>query len=325
MKQLIKLIFSTVSLLWIFQANAQDDDKKERKRYEHFKERNISKTYPASGNSLSIDNSFGDVKIITWDRNEVKVDIHIEASSTNKEMMEASFDAIDVTDKQSGNEISFITSTDKGKKKEMSCNNCSNTMGIDYEVHMPAGNKLTIENSFGDIILPDYSGTTNLKCSYGALKAGKLNKVDKLQVEFGQAKLKDLGNTDLHFSYSSITIDNLSGSNTIKMDFCPYSRITLGNDLASLTVNDSYSQIHLRPAANFSASYDISTSYGSFVDKTNANIKRTDKPSEYGPDLDKHYEGKSGSGAARIVIKSSFGAIMIGEGSESDMKEKKRV
>ena len=42
-----------------------------------FRERNISKTYPASGNTLNIDNQFGNVKIITWDKNEIKVDIHI--------------------------------------------------------------------------------------------------------------------------------------------------------------------------------------------------------------------------------------------------------
>jgi hypothetical protein len=79
----------------------------------------------------------------------------------------------------------------------------------------------------------------------------------------------------------------------------------------------------LQPAANFSASYDVSTSYGSFIDKTNAGIKRTDTPEKYGPDLDKHYEG--GSGSAKIIIKSSFGNVMIGEGTKEDMKEKKRV
>jgi hypothetical protein len=108
------------------------------------------------------------------------------------------------------------------------------------------------------------------------------------------------------------------------MEFCSYSTINLNNDLTSLTLNDSYSKVHLQPAANFSASYDISTSYGSFVDKTNAGIKRTDRPDEYGPDLNKHYEGKSGSGSAKIIVKSSFGSVMIGEGKEDDMKEKKR-
>jgi hypothetical protein len=50
----------------------EGDKKKERKRYENFKERNISKTYTASGNTLNIDNRFGNIKITTWDKNELK-------------------------------------------------------------------------------------------------------------------------------------------------------------------------------------------------------------------------------------------------------------
>ena len=308
------------------QLFAQDDTKKERKRYDNFKERNISKTYPASGNNLTIENSFGDVKITTWDKNEIKVDIHIEASSTDKDLAERTFNKIDVKDKQEGKEISFVTNFED--KNNNSCKNCSSTMSIDYDVHMPATNGLTITNMFGDITIPDYSGAVSLTSMYGSLTAGKLNKMDKLVVQFGKAQLKTLNNADVTFGYSSINIDNLSGSNRIKMDFCPYSKIILDNNLTSLTLDNSYSSVHLQPAANFSASYDVSTSYGSFIDKTNASIKRTDTPEQYGPDLDKHYVGKSGSGSAKITVKSSFGNIMIGEGTKDDMKqikEKKKV
>ena len=48
------------------------------------------------------------------------------------------------------------------------------------------------------------------------------------------------------------------------------------------------------PAANLAATYTISTSYGSLIDKTDIGIKRTDAPDKYGPDLNKRYEGKSG-------------------------------
>jgi hypothetical protein len=80
-----------------------------------------------------------------------------------------------------------------------------------------------------------------------------------------------------------------------------------------LDVDDSYSSVHLVPPANLSASYNIRTSYGSFIDKTNIGISRIDAPEKYGPDLNKHYEGKSGTGAIKIDIRSSFGNIMIGD------------
>ena len=324
MKPVFKLIPALLFLFISIAVKAQDEEKtREKKRYEFFKERNISKTYSASGNNLSIDNQFGEVKITTWDKNEIKVDIHIEASSNVKDMMENTFDNIDVNDSQNGKEISFKTVMNKNKGKDISCHNCSNTMSIDYDIKMPANNKLTIHNSFGATIIPDFSGPLSITSQYGSLTAGKMSNLDKLDLSFGSAKLKDLSNTDVTFSYSSINIDNLSGNNKIKMEFCGYSKIILSDNLGSLNLNDSYSQVHLQPASNLSATYDIRTSYGSFTDKTGGNIKRTDQPEEYGPDLDKHYEGKTGSGGAKITINSSFGSILIGEGTKADMNKKK--
>ena len=52
------------------------------------------------------------------------------------------------------------------------------------------------------------------------------------------------------------------------------------------------------------------------IDKTDIGINRTDTPDKYGPDLNRRYEGKSGAGTVKIDIKSSFGNIMIGEGTK---------
>ena len=327
MKRTFKKILPIVLLLATAQLFAQDGDteKKEKKRYEFFRERNISKTYPASGNTLNIDNQFGEVRITTWDKNEIKVDIHIETSSTQKELADKTFERIDVTDKQDGKDINFKTIMNKGGKDENTgCKNCSNTMSIDYDIHMPANIALNIENSFGSILMPDYTGPVSLVNKYGSVKAGKLSKPEKVVVEFGSADLKSIGNIDLIFKYSSVTIGSLTGNSKLKFEFCGYSKINLDNGLTALTVNDSYSSVHLVPAANLSATYNISTSYGSVIDKTNT-ITRTDSPEKYGPDLSKRYEGKSGSGTIKIDIKSSFGNIMIGEGTKADMKEKKKV
>ena len=327
MKRTFKKILPIVLLLATVQLFAQDGDteKKEKKRYEFFRERNISKTYPASGNTLNIDNQFGEVRITTWDKNEIKVDIHIETSSTQKELADKTFERIDVTDKQEGKDINFKTIMNKGGKDEnTSCKNCSNTMSIDYDIHIPSNNALNIENSFGSIVIPDYTGPVSLSNKYGSLKAGKLSKPEKVWVEFGSADLKSIGNIDLTFKYSSVTIGSLTGKSKLKFEFCGYSKVNLDNGLTGLTVDDSYSSVHLVPAANLSATYNISTSYGSVIDKTNIGISRTDVPDKYG-DFNKHYEGKSGTGNIKIDIKSSFGNIMIGEGTKADMKEKKKV
>ena len=325
-KNIIPIAFLLFTVPLLAQDDKEDDEKKEKKRYEFFRERNISKTYPASGNILNVDNKFGHVKVVTWDKNEIKVDIHIETSSTHKELADKTFERLDVNDKQEGKNIYFETTHNKNKDKEnISCNNCSNTMSVDYTIQIPSNNALNIENSFGSIDIPDYNGPVSLVNKYGHLTAGKLAKPEKVVVEFGKANLKSIGNIDLTFKYSTITIGSLTGNCNLNLSFCSYSKIGLDNGLTGLTVKDSYSSLHLDPAPNLSATYTIATSYGSVIDKTDIGIKRTDTPEKYGPDLNKQYEGKSGSGTVKINIKSSFGNIMIGKGTKADMKEKKKV
>ncbi len=281
MKRTFKSILPIILLLATVQVLAQveNKDKKNRERYEFYKERSISKTYPASGNTLSIDNSFGTVKIITWDKNEIKVDIHIETSSTNKEVAEKTFERIDVKDSQEGKNIYFKSSVNKNNDEyKVDCKDCSNTMSVDYDIHMPANNALNIVNSFGSVEIPDYNGLVSLTCTYGSLTAGKLSRPEKITVEFGKADLKSIGNIDLDFKYSSINIGSLTGKVKLNLQFCGYSKINLDNGLTSLEVDDSYSHLHLVPPANLAASYTVRTSYGSFVDKTGIGITRIDAP-----------------------------------------------
>lgn len=302
----------------------QDGKKHEYKRQEHFRERNISKTYPATGNTLVIDNSFGDV-IITTGGSEIKVDVHIEASSSNKEHADKIFENLDVTDSKEGNQVKFKTTTNKNNKgSNYNCKNCNSSMQISYKVQLPAGTALTIENSFGDITVPDYNGVVNLTSKFGDLQTGVLLKAEKIQSEFGTVNIKEVNNLNSTFKFSTVTISSLGGSNKINLEFCKASRIQLAGSVSSLDLRESYSLINLVPSSGLAASYDIRTSFGTFKNKTSTEIKRTDEPDQYGPDANRHYEGRSGSGSVKIDIRSSFGKLILGEATAEEMKEKEK-
>ena len=78
-------------------------------------------------------------------------------------------------------------------------------MSINYTVQLPAGTPLNIENSFGDIKLPDYAGTVSLVSKFGSLTTGNLAKVEKLHVEFGKADIKNISSATSTFKFSTIT------------------------------------------------------------------------------------------------------------------------
>ncbi len=319
MKKIVTLVFNVVFLLTALQVAAQKETDKKRERYQFVKEKDISKTYPASGNNLSIDNSFGNVTFTAWDKNEIKVDVHIEASSDKEDIAQRIFDAIKVSDRQQGKDIEFKTKIENNKN---GCKNCKTSMQIDFIVHLPVSVALDVTNSFGNIELPDYKGELSVNSKFGKLNAGSLSNVKEVNVEFGSATIKGLSNIDATFKFSSIEIGNLSGKNEINLEFCGETSIRLDNNLSSLELRESYSTVNLRPAGNLAATYNISTSFGSVIDRSNANIERTDKPDQYGPDSDKTYSGKSGNGSAKINIKSSFGKIIVGEAAAGDMDSK---
>lgn len=319
MKKIITGAFSLLFLLGALQAFSQKETEKKREKFAFVKEKNISKSYPASGNNLSIDNSFGNVKFTTWDKNEIKVDVHIEASSDKEDIAQKIFDAIRVSDKHQGNEIEFKT---KIENNNNNCKNCKSSMQIDFDVHLPANVELDVSNSFGNIELPDYKGALSVSTKFGELDAGSLTNLKEIGVEFGSATIKSMSNIDATFKFSKIEIGSLAGKNKIHLEFCDATSIKLDNNLNSLDLNESYSTVNIRPG-NLSATYNIATSFGTVIDRSNADIKRSDTPDKYGPDSDKTYTGKSGSGSAKIEIRSSFGKIIVGEATADDMKSKK--
>lgn len=321
MKKQITGLLSLVILFGSLSAQAQ----KEREKYEFVKEKSISKTYPASGNKLIIDNSFGHVKFIASDKNEIKVDVKIESSSNKEDHAQKVFEAISVTDAQQGNEIRFKTEIKNNKNNsDKDCKDCKSSMRIDYEVHLPVSVALSVSNSFGNTEIPDYKGSLAIVSKFGNLTAGNLENLKSITVEFGKAEIKKIANLDATFKFTSVDIANLSGKNNIHLEFCDKSRIVLDNTITSLSLQESYSTVNVKPSLNLSASYTITTQFGHFVDRTNAGIKRTDTPDKYGPDASKTFSGQSGNGNIKIDIKSNFGKIILGEATAEDLKEKEK-
>ena len=322
MKRLVTGLFSVMLLLPATALLAQQDKEKHKEKYEFVKKKDISKTYPSGGNKLAINNSFGDVKYVTWDKNEIKVDVHIEASANKDEMAQKLIDAITVTDKQQGSEIQFKTSINNNNSQE-NCKNCKSSMEINYEVHLPASVTLNSENSFGNTEIPDYTGQLTISNKFGELTAGALSNVKGIEVEFGKADIKSIGNITASFKFSTIVIGNLTGKNNIHLEFCDATRISVDNGLTGLKLDESYSTVNLRVNNSFSATYNIHSSFGTVLDRSNIGVRRTDTPDKYGPDSEKTFEGKAGSGAVAIDIRSSFGKIILGEPTADDLKADK--
>jgi hypothetical protein len=125
--------------------------------------------------------------------------------------------------------------------------------------------------------------------------------------------------------FSKAVISKLSGSVKLNLEFCSSVRLNLDNNLSSLDLKTSYSTVNLKPIGSLPASYNISTSFGSFKNTSDVKFSSDedkDDDNKYSPKFDHQYSGKSGSGSVPVKVKSSFGKIIVGEASEEDMKSK---
>ena len=276
------------------------------------KKKTYTKSYAVSSNDkVSISNQFGEVKIITWNKNEAQVDVTITAKGSSDERAQEILDRINIEDGKSGDGVWFKTNMKnqnwKGNNKKGEHNQ---SMEINYEVHMPAGNPLDLDNQFGKTIVPDMTGPVEITQKFGDLVAGNLGKVKELHVEFGSAVVESINDCKVVIKFSKAEIKKMSGAIKATFEYCDKMKLSLNNTVTDLNINNQFSSIQVTIADGFNGDFDIHTSFSEFHNGTSLPIKEAkDDDGDHGPRFDKDYSGKSGSGACKVKIKASFGNV----------------
>lgn len=274
------------------------------------KKKVINKTYPISAKQkLYIKNSFGEVVINNYKGNEVKVEVTVLVKASSEERAQRLLDNININE-SNGNTISFETKI--GSIQNNGRRNESQSMEINYQVYVPETNPLEVVNEFGKTFLGNRSGATYLVQKFGDLQVGTLSNLESVTVEFGKLKADKLTIGKSVFKYSEISVNSFSGDLKTSFEFCKKTKIGLNSDVTNVDIKNAYSDIEITVPQAFNATYNIKTSFGEFSNKTDANIKDADEDDDdRGPRFDKTYTGKSGTGAVKVKIKSSFGKIKI--------------
>jgi hypothetical protein len=314
MKKHIRL-FSSITLFLVLSAPvlsfAGNGDQQVKKQ------RLINKSYPVTADDkLEIDNQFGNVAVSTWDKNEITVDIEIGARAATDERAQEIMNKLDVKDSRDGHTIAFKTTVDEihnggGKNKG---NEGERSFYIDYVIHMPTGNRLEIENSFGKIEIGDFNGLVSLTSKFGSLNTGKLDNVDLVDVEFGKAFITEVNNGRIIFKYNDQSrIGKVNGDVKITSEFSGNVQFNVADNIKELNLFESYSTVRMVVEKSLSADIDVHTSFGSFRNESSFNINENKESDEndYGPKFDKDYSGRAGEGRAKIKIKSSFGTVRL--------------
>jgi len=309
-------------------VNTNDEDYQEKVASGQMNEKikNYTKTYSVGSNDLiQINNSFGKVIVNTWDRKEVKVDIKMILGAEDEDDVNDLVRNITISDSKVGSTVSFKTNINNNN----SHSGRGNHMEINYTVYLPAGNPLDIKNSFGNVVVPDMTGKTTLRVSYGALTAQQLLSTDndvkvsfgdatianfnggRLAVSYGKLKAGTVSNVDLDVDFAGFSADKLK--NSVKADIKYGDGFNIGSidkSVRSLLIKASFTKIRLDFNDAESFNFDIICKMGGF-NYNDDNVKVTSKSptdDDRGWSSTKTYRGYIGKNNSdgKISINANF-------------------
>lgn len=313
MAKLYSALLLVICFAFTGSAFAKEDPLVEKKKV-------YSKSYDLNGNDrVSLSNQFGAMKINTWAKNEVKVEVTITAEAKSDDRAQDILDGITITDGKNSDGVYFKTKTKSNNSVERGE---KTRFQVDYEVFMPAKNPLSATNEFGSIVMGDHNGEATIISKFGSLRAGKLFNAKKVLVEFGSLVIESMNNGSLSIKFSSAEVKKTSGDINVEIEHSS-AKLSVDNDVKKMTVKNSFSPLLLDVPVNFSASYDIHTSFAKFKNKTSFTINKEGDGEDRGPKFDFDYTGKSGSGETTLKVKTSFGDVTLGHNLPFKVDEKK--
>ena len=272
-----QLLYKTVFMLLLLPAIALGNNPLKGK---YTKNKIITKEYTVNSDAtLKIDNSYGNLDIVTWDENRIEIQVSITTNGNDEEKVQRKLDDITVNFDASTNMVFAKTIFNKNKSNSWwswTKNNSVN-MEINYIVKMPITNSVDLSNDYGSINLDKLEGSSKIDCDYGKIttkelmsdnnyitfdytnnsyfeyiKKGKINadysgftvsKTEDLEIvaDYSKSKVEVAENVSYNCDYGGITIEKVNNVNG-KGD---YLTTRLGEVYKNVSINADYGSIKI--------------------------------------------------------------------------------
>lgn len=274
MKSTFKITLLLFLIPFIGFANTYPKPKQE-------KSKTIKKEYSVDRNAtVDIDNKYGNINITTWNKNRVEITVVITVKGNDLSTVEKKLKGINVDFNANSDMVSAKTKFDNSSSSWSFWGNSKNTSyTVNYTVKMPASNNVKLDNDYGNILINEINGATDINCDYGKIFLGDLNN----------------SNNDINIDYSNGSSISFMKSGSINAD---YSKLTV-DKTDEVKINSDYSNINIGTANTVTYNAD----YGSIsVDDVNNITGNSD-----------YVSIRLGTVSKNLNIKADYGSIKIKE------------
>ncbi len=245
-------------------------------RGKYSKEKTIKKEYNVNSNALlKVNNSYGNLNVISWEENRILIEVHIKTSGNNEEKVKKKLDDITVDFEASNEMVSAKTIFNKNKSSwGWNWGNSNVNMQINYTIKLPVKNSVHLDNDYGNIILDRIDGHAKINCDYGRLEIGELHgRNNYLNFDYtSKSSIGYINSGEIKADYSGFTIDK-AGNLKINADYtnstilsmenlqysCDYGNIEVG-EAHNVDGNGDYINVKL---GTVHGNVDINSDYGS--------------------------------------------------------------
>jgi len=222
---------------------------------------------------LSINNTFGDVRIEEGSSGRIEATIYVSIDVKNTSQAQKYFDMINIEATKAGNSVSFRTINNlKG-------NNGIRSFSIDYVVKIPEGTKLDIRNQFGDVTVEAASAQLKLNVQHGDASISDVKGTGSIiKVQFGDLRMKsagaaevriehgdfdggDMRDLDLDSQFGDVKISGLSGKSSVSGQHGDV-LLTAHKGMSDLNVDVQFGDLDLVGFSQLPADIDANSSFG---------------------------------------------------------------
>lgn len=295
----MKLQFKTLLFLLLIPAlvMANVDKDKDKFKGKYTKTKTLNKQYDVNSDaSLLVNNSYGNIDIVTWDQNRVMIEVVITTNGNNEEKVQQKLDDIDVRFSGSSSRVEAKTIFDGKKNSSWSWwggkkNNVN--MQIDYTIKLPVTNSVDLSNDYGGINLNRLEGNAVINCDYGQINIGELmaegnylnfdytknSSIDymrsgKINADYSSFNLDKVVDLEINADY---TKSEIGDAGTIDYN-CDYGRLTI-DKTGSIVGDGNYIPLRI---GELSGDMEVDSDYGSItVERITANGGDIDISSDY--------------------------------------------
>lgn len=259
------------------------------------KEKTINKSFNVSSNTtLKIDNTYGNLDIVTWNENRIEFDITIKVTGGSTDKVQKRLDGITVDFNDSGNTVEAVTRFGGKKKSWWNWgNNNKLKIEIHYKVKMPITNNVNLSNDYGAINLGKLEGNASISCDYGKITTqelmgnsnsltfdytnnsyfeyinnGKITadysgftvakaKNIQLTADYTKSIIENVENVEYRCDYGSLKVDNINNLDGVG----DYLTLRLGDVYKNVKIRADYGSIKIDRMASKAGNIDINSEF----------------------------------------------------------------